>query len=154
MLRTVVQTPPIITRTGTPQDFDGIRFVDPLLRADPERAELIRRSLDAGECIVATDGDDIVGFGILNYAFFGYGFVPLLVVTISSRRRGVGGRLLGEIERRCVKPKLYLSANRSNMPAHYLFEKAGFVRSGRIENLDLDDDELVFFKPVPVRRRA
>lgn len=141
-------------RAGTSPDFDGIRFVDPLLRADPERARLIRSSLAAGECIVALDSDEIVGFAILNYTFFGYGFVPLLVVAVSSRRRGVGIRLLAEVERRCLKSKLYLSANRSNMPAQYLFEKCGFVQSGRIENLDLDDDELVFFKPLATRRRA
>jgi len=141
-------------RTGTSHDFDGVRFVDPLLRADPDRAQLIRASLSAGDCVVATDGDDIVGFGILNYTFFGYGFVPLMVVAVSSRRRGIGTQLLREIEGRCLKPKLYISTTRSNLPAQYLFEKCGFVQSGRIENLDLGDDELVFFKPLSVRRRA
>lgn len=147
-------TPTATTRIGTVDDFVAIRFVDPLLRADPERAELIRASLAAGACVVAIEGDEIVGFVILNYSFFGQGFVPLLVVAISSRRRGIGTLLLREVERRCIKPKLYLSGNRSNMAAQYLFEKCGFVQSGRIENLDLDDDELVFFKPVPVQRPA
>jgi ribosomal protein S18 acetylase RimI-like enzyme len=148
------QTTTPTTRTGTPEDFEAVRFVDPLLRADPERRELIRSSLAAGACVVAVEGDDVVGFAILNYSFFGQGFVPLLVVSVSSRRRGIGMLLLGEVERRSVKPKLYLSANRSNLPAQCLFEKCGFVQSGRIENLDLDDDELVFFKAVPVPRRA
>src|SRR5690242_3813358 len=105
--------PIVSSRTGTLQDFEAIRFVDPLLRADPERAQLIRASLAAGDCIVATDSDGVVGFGILNYTFFGYGFVPLLVVAVSSRRRGIGALLLAEIERRCEKSKLYMSTNRS-----------------------------------------
>jgi ribosomal protein S18 acetylase RimI-like enzyme len=150
----MVQLTTVTLRTATPEDFSGIRFVDPLLRADPERARLIRSSLTAGECVVATDADDVVAFAILNYSFFGQGFVPLLVVSVSIRRQGIATQLLAEIERRCVKTKLYLSTNRSNAAALYLFEKCGFVQSGRIENLDLDDDELVFFKPLPSRRRA
>ena len=137
-------------RTGTVTDLPGIRFVDPLMRADAERAHLIQSSLANGECVVAVDGDEIVGFAILNYTFFHQGFVPLLVVGLGTRRMGVGAALLSEVERRCTKRKLYVSANRSNMPAQWLFEKCGFVESGRIENLDLGDDELVFFKPIAV----
>ena len=107
-----------------------------------------------GECIVAVDDEDILGFAILNYAFFGQGFVPLLVVAVANRRSGIGARLLSEVERRCTKPKLYVSANRSNLPAQWLFEKCGFVQSGRVENLDLNDDELIFFKAITVRRGA
>ena len=135
-------------RTATTADAPGIRFVDPLMRADPDRAHLIRSAVSAGECVVAVDGDEVLGFGILNYTFFQQGFVPLLVVGVGSRRTGVGAALLSELERRCRKPKLYISANRSNVPAQCLFEQCSFVPSGNIQNLDLGDDELVYFKLV------
>jgi ribosomal protein S18 acetylase RimI-like enzyme len=135
-------------RTAGSGDIPGIRFVDPLMRADRARAQLIASALQNGDCIVAARGDEIVGFAILNYTFFDQGFVPLLVVGAGSRRSGVGTALLAELERRCAKPKLYVSTNESNVPAQCLFEKCGFAPSGRIENLDLDDAELLYFKHV------
>ena len=135
-------------RSARATDLAGIRFVDPLMRADPDRAHLIQSALSAGECVVALDADEILGFGILNYTFFQQGFIPLLVVGMGSRRTGIGKALLSELERRCVKPKLYISANRSNIPAQCLFEQCGFVPSGHIENLDVGDDEVLFFKPM------
>ena len=86
------------------------------------------------------------GFAILNYSFFGRGFVPLLVVAAGDRRTGVGTLLLHEVERRCGKDKLFVSANRSNLPAQWLFEKCGFVQSGRVENLDPNDEGVLYFK--------
>ena len=144
-----VAAPQIHTvRTAGTADLAGIRFVDPLMRADPDRAHLIQAAVTAGECVVAVDGEEVLGFGMLNYTFFHQGFVPLLVVGMGSRGLGVGKRLLSELERRCTKAKLYISANRSNMPAQCLFEACGFIASGHIENLDLGDDELLFFKRV------
>jgi ribosomal protein S18 acetylase RimI-like enzyme len=143
----MVQTSTLALRAATVADLPGIRFVDPLMRADPDRAHLIDSALGNGECVVATDGE-VLGFAILNYTFFWQGFVPLLVVGVGSRRSGVGTALLSEVERRCVKPKLYISANRSNLPAQSLFEKCGFVESGHIANLELNEEEVVYFKVV------
>ena len=136
-------------RLGVPADFPALRFVDPLLRADRDREHLIRSSLDRGECFVAVDDDDVQGFLILNYTLFGHAFVPLLVVATGDRRRGVATALLQEAERQCVRSKLFISCSRSNLPAQYLFERCGFAPSGHLENVDDDDDELVFFKVLP-----
>ena len=141
-------------RTGVIADLPAIGLVDPLMHADLDRAHLIESSLRNGECIVAVDEAEILGFAIMNYSFFAQGFVPLLVVSVGSRRDGIGSRLLSEAEHRCTKPKLYVSANRSNLPAQSLFEKCGFVQSGSIENLDGNDDELVFVKGIHVRHGA
>ena len=136
-------------RLAVPADFPALRFVDPLLRADRDREHLIRTSLARGECFVAVDDDDIQGFVILNYSLFGHAFVPLLVVSAGDRRRGLATALLEEAERQCVRSKLFISCNRSNFPAQYLLERCGFVPSGHVENVDDDDDELVFFKMLP-----
>ena len=40
------------------------------------------------------------------------------------------------------------AVNASNQAARALFVKAGFVESGRIDNLDAADPEQVFFKAI------
>ena len=144
----MVEISSVTLRTGSVSDLAGIRFVDPLMRADPDRAQLIQSALARGECVVAAEDQEILGFAILNYTFFYQGFVPLLVVSIASRRCGIGAALLSEVERRCAKAKLYISANRSNLPAQLLFEKCGFVESGHVAHLDHGDEEVFYFKPV------
>jgi GNAT superfamily N-acetyltransferase len=109
------------------------------MRADPERAHLIESALSAGHCVVAVDDAEIAGFAILNYTFFHQGFVPLLVVGIGSRRIGVGRALLSEVERRCRKSKLYISANRSNLPAQR-FEILSRVVYGDLIRRRFSDD--------------
>jgi ribosomal protein S18 acetylase RimI-like enzyme len=138
-------------RLAVAADLPAQRFVDPLMRADRDREHLVRCSVERGECFVAVDDDDVQGFFILNYTLFGHAFAPLLVVAAGDRRRGLATALPAEAERQYVGSKLFISCNRSNQPAQYLFERCGFAPSGQIENLDEDDDELVFFKPLPER---
>jgi ribosomal protein S18 acetylase RimI-like enzyme len=86
------------------------------------------------------------GYVILDNSFFGHAFIPLLLVGAGNRRRGIGTQLIVEAENRCRREKLFTSANETNVAAQRLFEQREFVRSGRIENLDDTDDELVFCK--------
>jgi ribosomal protein S18 acetylase RimI-like enzyme len=141
-------------RLGLPSDFQALRFVDPLIRADRDREQLVRSSLDRGECFVAVDDDEINGYLILNYSLFGHAVIPLLVVAIADRRRGLATALLEEAEVQCVRSKLFVSCNRSNTPAQFLFERCGFVPSGHIENLDDEGEELVYFKALQEKRAA
>jgi hypothetical protein len=41
---------------------------------------------------------------------------------------------------------LFSSANLSNVAAQRLFVRAGFIESGRVENLDPGDPEVIYFK--------
>ena len=141
-----MQTLTISLRVGATADLLGILFADPLCKSEPGRARLIQASLARGECVVAVESDKILGYVILNYSFFGHAFVPLLVVAVANRRGGIGTQLIAEAETRCTREKLFASANESNMSAQRLFERRGFVPSGRIENLDETDDELVYCK--------
>jgi ribosomal protein S18 acetylase RimI-like enzyme len=139
-------------RLALPSDLPALRFVDPLMRADRDRQLLIETSIERAECFVVAEDDEVQGFAILNYTLFGHAFVPLLVVAASERRRGLASALMAEAERQCVRNKLFVSCNRSNVPAQYLFERCGFVPSGQVENLDDEDDELVFFKALAGER--
>jgi ribosomal protein S18 acetylase RimI-like enzyme len=134
-------------RRGTVADLPALRFVDPLMRADCDRAHLVRSSVEKSECWIAVDQDEVLGFVLLG-ELLGQRFIPLLVVAAGDRRRGVGTSLLNQAAIVCTRPKLFISCNRSNLPAQGLFEKCGFVPSGRLWNLDIDDDELFFVKFV------
>jgi len=140
-----VQTLTISLRIGVTADLLGILFADPLCKCDPDRARLIQSSLARSECVVAVESDKVLGYVVLNYSFFGQAFVPLLVVAMANRRAGIGTQLIAEAETRCTREKLFASANESNESARRLFERCGFVPSGRIENLD-ETDELVYCK--------
>jgi ribosomal protein S18 acetylase RimI-like enzyme len=133
-------------RPGLPDDLLSIFFADPLCQSVPDRARLLTHALAHGECLVATENDRIVGFVVRNRAFFGQAFVPLLVVAAAHRRAGIATALLGEAEVGCQRAKLFTSTTESNVAARRLFEKCGYIPSGRIENLDDTDDELVYCK--------
>jgi len=135
-------------RIAAQGDLDGLRFIDPLLRADPDRAELVRDSVKQGRCIAALDGEGVAGYAVISKRFLGKPFVDLLIVGPAHRRQGIGTLLLRDAEKRCCGPKLFTSCNRSNLPAQYLFEKCGFQRSGQIYNLDAGDPELIYFRAV------
>jgi ribosomal protein S18 acetylase RimI-like enzyme len=137
-------------RVATASDLPALKFVDPLLRADPDRATIVHAAVEAGGCFVAQDGDEVLGY-LLNGDLLGHRFINLLVVAVGSRRQGVGQALLDEACRKCDRPKLFISCNRSNVAAQGLFEKCGFRRSGQIYNLDQGDAEFVYYKEVAVR---
>lgn len=134
-------------RKGLRSDLGALVDLNDYARLHSERVASISASLSAGECFIAEFGGDVRGFIVLNYTFFGFGFIPLIVVAERHRRRGVGLRLLSEAQRRCTGQKLFASANASNEAARALFKRAGFIRSGLIENLDDADTEIVYFKP-------
>jgi len=139
--------PPCVIRLAADSDLPALRFVDPLMRADRDRAHLVQSSIEKRRCWLAADNDDVLGFVLLG-DFLGQGFVPLLVVAAADRRRGIGRRLLREAERQCTRPKLFVSCNRSNLAAQDLFESLGFEASGQVGNLDEGDDELFYFKRI------
>ena len=127
-------------------DLPGLVECDDVAQLNLNRRQSIEAWVKRGECLVARCNGSLVGFIILEYGFFGHGFIPLVCVKRTDRRRGVGLRLLAAAECACQTVKLFTSTNASNVAARSLFKRAGFVRSGTIENLDADDPELVYFK--------
>lgn len=95
---------------------------------------------------MAAGGAEVLGYGILNRSFFQQHFIPLLMVAETARGRGVASTLVLALEAQCAGGKLFTSANESNAPMRRLLRKLGYRESGRIENLDDGDLELVFMK--------
>src|SRR5262245_15100527 len=127
-------------------DLPGIVACDEYAPSDPGRVRSLEVWVKRGECFVARCDALLEGFVVLEHSFFGQGFIPLVYVERSRRRQGVGLRLLATAELECQTAKLFTSTNASNVAARSLFERAGFVPSGTIENLDANDPELVYFK--------
>jgi ribosomal protein S18 acetylase RimI-like enzyme len=133
-------------RLAQPPDADPVCAIDPRVADTPERRPFIERAIAAGQCYVATDSDAIVGYAVFDRSFYEQPFVSLLIVDERQRRHGIGAELMRHIEAICVEAKLFTSTNESNTPMKRLCEKLGFVRSGRIENLDEGDPEVIYFK--------
>jgi ribosomal protein S18 acetylase RimI-like enzyme len=119
---------------------------DAYAKAHESRRAELRRMLAQSCCLLATAKDEPLGYAVLEYTFFGHGFVPLICVAAAHQEKGIGLGLLFELERRCITAKLFTSCNASNERAQRLFLRAGFVRSGTIDNLDAGDPEIVYFK--------
>jgi GNAT superfamily N-acetyltransferase len=133
-------------RLALSSDLEGIAAADPVAGGDPARSALLRSHIEGGRCWVAEDQGRVVGFLVLEYTFYGNGFVSLLVVRHDSRRRGIGRALLRHSTSACTTAKLFTSTNESNGPMRSLLCQEGFEESGVIHNLDEGDPELVFFR--------
>jgi ribosomal protein S18 acetylase RimI-like enzyme len=133
-------------RPAEPADLGRLIAVDPSAERDPSRRSLLESSTRRGECWLAESSGTPVGFVVLQYSFYGHGFVALVVVDVLARRRGVGRRLLEHAASVCTTPKLFTSTNASNTAMRSLLPRVGFEPSGVIRNLDPGDEELVFVR--------
>lgn len=134
-------------------DLARVCAVDPLARRDDERRALLAEWTAGGAVHIGTVGDDIVGFAVLTRHFFHQPFIDLVVVAEGQRRRGHGLALV----RHCVDlapgGKIWTSTNQSNSAMQALLGRAGFLPSGRVDNLDPGDPELIFVHlPQPHRQ--
>ena len=136
----------VLFRPALEADLPRLHECDPYAKAHESRRVELRRMVQQASCIVAAVDDQQLGFAVLEYNFFGNGFISLVCVANAHRGKGVALSLVMELARRCVTHKLFTSTNTSNASAQRLFARAGFVRSGIVENLDPGDPELVFFK--------
>jgi ribosomal protein S18 acetylase RimI-like enzyme len=143
-----MQVEALVIRAAVPADVQAIVHCDACAQPHESRRTFIHSAVAQGQCLVAVTGGSVVGFVVLTHSFFEQGFIPLVVVATTHQRRGVGLRLLAAAEAACNTAKLFTSTNASNAAAQELLSKAGFVRSGIIENLDAHDPELVYFKAV------
>ncbi len=125
-------------------DAETIIQFDPIASADRTRANIIHQKISSRNCHVAVVDRQVVGYGVLDYTFFNHGFIPLLYVAPEYRRRGVGCGLLRHLEEQCTTPKLFTTTNQSNEPMLALLAKLKYKKSGRIENIDDGDPEVVF----------
>jgi GNAT superfamily N-acetyltransferase len=120
--------------------------IDLVAAADLVRREHIDVAIAARRCLVAERDGQLIGYALLTRNFYGRDFLELLIVAEAARRGGVGSALLAAVERDVAGEVLFTSTNESNAPMRALLAVRGYAPSGRIENLDPVDPELVFVK--------
>lgn len=136
----------IKTRLAGTRDRRAFGEFDERAAKDLQRRELIDAAIAARRCWVAEGFGKVVGYGILSKNFFHRDFVEIVYVAEDARRTGAGAALLGAIERSIKADRLFTSTNESNVAMRALLFTRGYRESGRIENLDPNDPELVFVK--------
>jgi GNAT superfamily N-acetyltransferase len=129
-------------------DRDAIVAFDHVAQLEPERVAFIDRALRSKTCLVAEHDRAVIAYAVLDYSFYGNGFVPLVYVAPSARRLGAGRALMESLAARCKTDKLFTSTNQSNEPMQQLLTRLGYESSGVIYNLDPGDPELVYFRHV------
>lgn len=133
-------------RLAIQSDVEALCLLDPVARFE-ERRNFIQAAVTSASCWVA-EVPPLAGYMVMGHHFFGCGFVDLLFVHEKWRRRGVASGLMRLAVEKCKAEKLFTSTNASNTAAQRLFLKSGFIESGVVHNLDEDDPELIFLKPL------
>lgn len=76
-------------------------------------------------------------------------WIFLFLVSEKWRRKGIGKKLLGAVERKCSKnfPLIFVDFNRGDKIARRFYLKNGFVKKGEIEDwFGIDETGLVYAK--------
>jgi ribosomal protein S18 acetylase RimI-like enzyme len=135
----------IEVRAAGSDDIADLIAADPYAQINAERRSLIADWVEAGQCFLAERDGRIVGFSVLTRTFFHSFFIDLLIVAEADRRTGAGTAMMKHLIG-LMPPgeKLWTSTNQSNAPMRALLPRLGFIESGRIDNLDEGDPELVF----------
>jgi GNAT superfamily N-acetyltransferase len=108
-----------------------------------------------GTCWVVEDGGEIVGCVGIKPLPGGAAELKGLYVAARARRRGLGERLTGLVESEAARlgaSRIALWSDTRFGDAHRLYERLGYVRTGRTRELhDLSQTvEYEFVKPLPL----
>lgn len=135
-------------RDAKSSDLEAMYAVDHMAAEEGVQRQYIRKWVASGQAIVAVLDDVVCGYAALEYTFFNYGFITMLIVRKESRRNGVATELITQLQERCETEKLFTSTNESNKPMQALLQAMSFEPSGTVYNLDEGDPELFYVKRI------
>jgi GNAT superfamily N-acetyltransferase len=140
-----------IDRAG-PNDLAALLRIDVSLVARERQDAIVRESVATGRCLGAWVGAALAGYVTWDRGFFDRPFVRLLAIDAPFRRRGLGAALVAAVEadvRERSLDELFISTEFVNAPMQALLERAGYTRSGSIDNINVaGNPELVYHKRV------
>ncbi|APH03678.1 GNAT family N-acetyltransferase [Bacillus weihaiensis] len=128
------------------EDLNKVVNIDSEVIGNTSRRNYIEKSIELGNCIIAKEDNDIVGFLIYDTNFFECTFISLIIVSPSNRRKGYASLLMEYMMSSSPTTKVFSSTNRSNISMQRVFDMNGFFQSGIVENLDEGDPEIIYFK--------
>lgn len=127
-------------------NLEEIMLIDSDVIGNNSRRSYIEKSISEENCIIAKNGDSIVGFLTYDTNFFDCCFISLVIVKPVERRKGVATALLKHIIKTAPTMKIFSSTNQSNLKMQSVFKVNGFNQSGYIDNLDEGDPEIIYFR--------
>jgi GNAT superfamily N-acetyltransferase len=131
------------------EDLAALFALDHLAQEEnAERREYIHQAMQTKTCLTAFWKGLAAGYGVLEYSFFGCGFISMVYIGAAYRRFKIGQSLVAEMEQLCRTDKLFTSTNHSNLPMMALLSKMGYSLSGVVYNLDEGDPEMIYFKKL------
>ena len=128
------------------KDVEQIRSVDKLVFQHAHGRRSLVNAVANGECWVAKTGSTILGYATFGRFLHGHDFLRVIAVHPDHRRKGVAAALVGYLEGICPTDKLFTATTQSNRTMQRFAEALGFVKSGRIENVEENDVELIYVK--------
>ncbi|MGG1632582.1 GNAT family N-acetyltransferase [Rossellomorea sp. NRS-1567] len=127
-------------------DLESLIQIDCQVIGNESRYDQIQEAILEKRCLVVREGETNAGFLIFNNHFFGNTFVCLIIVSPEERRKGNASLLLKHVEEISPSDKIFSSTNQSNEQMQKTFLANGYSQSGKIENLDPGDPEIVYYK--------
>ncbi len=127
-------------------DLEKLITIDSEVIGNTSRRTCLEKSIELGQCIIAKEDDDIVGFLTYDTNFFECAFISQIIVSPSHRRKGYASLLMSYMINASPTTKIFSSTNRSNISMQRVFDRNGFTKSGIVENLDEGDPEIIYFK--------
>ncbi len=130
------------------EDWKIVCALDCSVIGNESRAEYLLNAIQDGRMLLVRMKESCAGFVVFSTTFFGHCFIDLLIVADELRRNGIARQLLAYVEEHIATDKLFTSTNESNVVMQQVCQSLGFVKSGKIENLDVNDPEMIYFKQV------
>lgn len=131
------------------QQLHDISRLNEWVKKEKARKESLYKAIQKGDCFVATDEENIVGYIVFSRSFFDSWFIKLLYVEESYRRKGIGTMLIKEVMEQCKSEKLFISTNDTNEAMKTLLNRLQFEQAGFIDFVnDNGDRELFYVKTI------
>jgi GNAT superfamily N-acetyltransferase len=136
----------MVVRLAASKDTEQILTMNVSAQGDEPRRRLVEKAIEHGECVAAEENGVLIGYGVMNHDFFARGFVSMIYVQESHRRKRVGSRLFDQFEGRCRTNRIFTSTNLSNVSMQAFLVSRGYVLSGVVHHLDEGDPEMFYSK--------
>jgi len=95
--------------------------------------EATRSRVEAGECVVSEDDNQVVAYALHDKSFLKEHFVPYIFVRPDNRHKGHGNVLLAGIEEILDGETLYISTGLPNLAMQGLLKKRGYRVTGMVD---------------------
>lgn len=139
---------PISIRRASVKDAAALKELDTVVLSDATRAIYIDEWLEKDDVLIAELDGKIVGYGVLNHAFFRQSQVEMLMIGEDYRGQRIGEHLLLALEALRNTPKFWVTTNLSNHRMQRLLRRLGYKPCGYIDELDPGDPEIIFVKYI------